>query len=57
MTEQQLSVRPCAGQQLTSFELNVNGSGALFGPLQNGCPVLVTASFGKLNNNCRMSLL
>ena len=27
------------------------------GPLQNGWPVLVTASFGKLNSNWRIELL
>lgn len=34
--------------RLTSLESKVNGSGARLGPLQNGCPEVVTASFGKL---------
>lgn len=36
---------------LTSLESNVNGSGARFGLLQNGWPVFVTASLGRLNSN------
>lgn len=40
----------------TSFELNTNGSGARLGPLQKGCPVLVSPSLGKLNRSCLISL-
>ena len=32
------------GMERTSLESNTSGSGALLGPLQNGCPSLVTAS-------------
>ncbi|KAH3688643.1 hypothetical protein WICPIJ_000378 [Wickerhamomyces pijperi] len=43
------------------FKLNwgqsINGSGARLAPDQNGAPVEVTASFGKLNNNWLMSWL
>ena len=38
----------------TLLESNVRGSGARFGPLQNGWPVEETASRGRLNNNCWM---
>lgn len=42
---------------LTSLESKVKASGARFGPLQNGCPVDVVASLGKLKSNCLMALL
>lgn len=37
--------------RLTSFELNVSASGARLGPLQNGWPVLVRASLGRLKRS------
>jgi hypothetical protein len=48
----ELGIQPA----LTSLESNTNGSGARFGPLQKGWPVLVTASLGKLNKSCLISL-
>jgi len=42
---------------LTSLELKVRGSGARLGPLQNGWPVVVVASFGRLNKSCWIALL
>ena len=42
--------------RLTLLMSNSSGSGARFGPDQNGVPFELTWSFGKLNKSCLISL-